>query len=63
MAIGHCENCINLHFEKVLIIKSLIFIKMKKKLSNSYYDTNKIDEFTFDYIDFLNKYKESAIGN
>ena len=30
---------------------------MKKKLSDNYYDTNKIDEFTFDYIEFLNKYK------
>ena len=36
---------------------------MKKKLSNNYYDTSKIDEFTFDYIDFLNKYKENGIGN
>ena len=35
---------------------------MKKKLSNNYYDTQKIDEFIFDYIDFLNKYNESAIG-
>ena len=62
MSIGHCENCINLHFEKV-IYYFLNTSKMKKKLSNNYYDTSKIDEFTFDYIDFLNKYKENGIGN
>lgn len=36
---------------------------MKKKLSKNYYDTNKIDEFSFDYIEFLNNYKKNAIGN
>lgn len=35
---------------------------MRQKLSSNYYDISKIDEFIKDYIEFLNKYNEKAIG-